>query len=117
MLGSTGKNLLEKVRCANLSVENSTGKIDLKDVVTTGNIDLQASTGDVIFEDMDCGNLATCHIDIETDTGDIKGSLLSGKTFQVTKDSGRATIPESVVGAPICKLKTDTGNIKITVKS
>ena len=97
-------------------MKSSTGKINLKDVVTTGNIKLKASTGDVEFEDMDCGAASTCIIDIKTDTGDVKGSLLSGKMFDVDSDTGRKERPESTSGAATCKVRTDTGDIKITVK-
>ena len=115
--GSTGKNNLENVRCANLDVKSSTGKINLKDVVTTGNIKLKASTGDVDFEDMDCGADATCSIDIKTDTGDVEGSLLTGKIFDVDSDTGKRNVPASTPNTATCKVRTDTGDIKITVKA
>ena len=113
---STGKTELEAVSCANLNVKSSTGKIVLKDVVTTGNIALKASTGDVKFENMDCGNSPTCSIDIKTSTGDVEGSLLSGKMFDVDSDTGKRVYPTSTSGAATCKVRTDTGDIKITVK-
>lgn len=111
--GSTGKVDIEKLRSKTLLVSGSTGDIELNDVVMTEDIKINVSTGDVEFSDMDASGI----IDIETSTGDVKGSLLSGKTFDVRSDTGRIDIPEQSVGAQLCKVRTDTGNIKITVKA
>ena len=111
--GSTGKTALEKVRSKNLSVKGSTGDVDLDDVVIEEAIKIKVTTGEVEFKDID----ALGEIDIETSTGDVEGSLLTGKTFDVRSDTGKISVPDQTVGAPICKVRTDTGDIKITVKA
>ena len=111
--GSTGRSELEKVRSKTLNISGSTGVIKLNDVVTTENIKIEVSTGDVKFSDLDAGT----EIDIETSTGDVEGSLLSGKTFDVRSDTGRIDVPSPTIGAPLCKVRTDTGDIKISVKA
>ena len=51
---------------------------------------------------------------VETDTGDVKGSLLSEKIFIINTDTGKKEVPESTTGGR-CKITTDTGDIKITI--
>ena len=110
--GSTGKVEVEKLRSKTLLISGSTGDIDLNDVVMSEDIKIDVSTGNVKFSGMDTSGV----VDIETSTGDVKGSILSGKTFDVRSDTGKIEIPEQTVGAPLFKVRTDTGNIKITVK-
>ena len=52
---------------------------------------------------------------IETDTGDITGTLLTEKVFDAHSDTGRVAVPKTGSGGS-CKLNTDTGDIKVTVK-
>lgn len=111
--GSTGRTELEKTRSKTIDISGSTGTVKLNDIVATEKIKVKVSTGDVKFSDVDAGT----EIDIETSTGDVEGSLLSGKTFDLRSDTGRIDAPPSTIGAPLCKVKTDTGDIKITVKA
>ena len=111
--GSTGNAALEEVRSESLEIKSSTGKVKLNDVIVSETMKIHASTGDVEFADIDAGG----GIDIETSTGDVEGSLLTGKTFEVYSSSGDTKYPSQTVGAPICKVKTSTGDIKITVKA
>ena len=62
------------------------------------------------FELCDAGELF-----IETDTGNVKGSLLSEKIFIVSSDTGRIDVPKSTSGGR-CEIETDTGDIKITLE-
>ena len=111
--GSTGKVETQKLRGKTLLVSGSTGDVELNEVLMTEDIKIKVSTGEVEFSDMDASGI----IDIETSTGDIKGSLLSGKTFDVRSDTGKIDIPEQTIGGQLCKVRTDTGNIKISVKA
>ena len=49
---------------------------------------------------------------VETDTGDVKGSLLSEKVFIPKSDTGDIKVPKTVTGGR-CEITTDTGDIKI----
>jgi DUF4097 and DUF4098 domain-containing protein YvlB len=51
---------------------------------------------------------------IHTDTGDVTGTLLTPKIFQVETDTGRVDIPESGSGGK-CQIKTDTGDIQVEI--
>ena len=62
---------------------------------------------DVRFEGCDAGELS-----VRTDTGDVTGTLLSGKVFLVQSDTGRVEVPKTVSGGR-CEIATDTGDILI----
>ena len=105
----TGKNRLENVTCLGLTSEGRTGDITLVGVVASGKIEIERSTGDVIFEGCDARE-----IDVDTDTGHVKGSFLSDKIFYTKTDTGKVTVPHSTKG-DICEVETDTGNINLWI--
>ena len=106
---STGQATLAGVRAAILTSTGTTGNAILSDVIVTGEMRIERSTGNVRFTDCDA---ATLHI--ETETGDVTGSLLSPKIFLAHSDTGRVTVPETETGG-ICRIHTDTGDVRITV--
>lgn len=106
---STGDVDLDNVSCNNFNSNGSTGKIILKNVIALNSIDLQRSTGDIKFEKCDALNIV-----VITDTGSVKGTLLSSKIFDVETDTGKKDVPESVSGGS-CKITTDTGDIIIEI--
>ena len=61
------------------------------------------------FKDSDANT-----IDIEATTGNVTGNLLSDKTFDVKSNTGRVNVPETT--GPICKIRTSTGDIVLTIK-
>ncbi len=106
---STGKADFTDVSCEKLSSTGSTGDLSLKNVIATDTISIDRSTGDISFDRCDAGELT-----VETDTGKVKGSLLSPKIFIVRSDTGRIDVPETTEGGK-CKITTDTGNIQIEI--
>ncbi len=104
---STGKTEIKNVKCKNLSSDGNTGRITLKNVITEEKLTVKRSTGDVTLDACDAHE-----IDIETDTGDVVGTLLSDKIFLADTDTGSIDVPKSTVGGR-CEIKTDTGDIKI----
>ena len=106
---STGKAYLSDIVCKNLTSTGSTGDISLKNVISTEKIYIERSTGDVTLEGSDATELF-----ITTDTGDVKGSLLTDKVFIIKTDTGRINVPNSNTGGR-CEITTDTGDIKITI--
>ncbi len=107
---STGKTTLSNIKCRNLISNGSTGSISLDSVIATEKFSIKRSTGDVSFDSADASEIF-----IETDTGDVLGSLLNSKIFLTQTDTGRISVPNSASGGK-CEIKTDTGDIKITVK-
>ena len=106
---STGKAYLTDIVCKNLTSTGSSGDISLKNVVAAEKISIERITGDVTFEGSDAAELY-----VTTDTGQVKGSLLTDKVFITKTDTGRIDVPNSITGGR-CEITTDTGDIKITI--
>lgn len=106
---STGKSNLTDIRCRNLTSRGDTGDISLKNVIVTEKLSIKRSTGDVRFDRSDAAEIF-----VQTDTGEVTGSLLSDKIFIARSDTGRVNVPKTVTGGK-CEITTDTGDIRITV--
>ena len=106
---STGKVALTDIRCKNLISGGSTGVISLTEVTAEDLLSIVRSTGDVRLDRCDAAEIL-----IKTDTGDVTGTLLSDKVFDVRSDTGKISVPVSVSGGQ-CKVTTGTGDIRITV--
>ena len=52
---------------------------------------------------------------VQTDTGDVTGSLLTEKVFSTRTGTGRVSVPQSVTGGR-CEISTDTGDIRIEIR-
>lgn len=107
---STGKTLLSDITCSNLTSTGSTGNISMSNVIASGQFSIARSTGDVNLDRCDAAEIY-----VTTDTGDVTGTFLSEKIFQVRTDTGKVNVPESWSGGK-CKIETDTGDIKISVE-
>ena len=106
---STGKAELSDVRCKSLRSSGTTGDISLSNVIAEQSFSIDRSTGYVEFDECDAAGIY-----VETDTGDITGSLLSGKAFTVQTDTGAVDVPHTASGGR-CELSSDTGDIKIEI--
>ena len=71
---------------------------------------VHAGTEDDPFDNADAETL-----DIETSTGDVRGTLGSPKIFDVRTDTGKVNYPTSTEGG-LCKIRTDTGDVNISFK-
>lgn len=105
----TGAVLMENVSCKQFGSKGSTGKLNMVNVVAEDKFDLERDTGSIEFKDCDGKD-----IKIKTSTGKVTGSLLTGKNFSVKSSTGKIDVPESS-GTGTCEIKTDTGNITITI--
>ena len=108
---STGKTILTNVTCKRLSSIGDTGDITLENVIASDSFFIKRDTGDVHFVRSDAENIFA-----ETDTGHIKGSLLTKKVFITDSATGRINVPKTTEGGR-CELITDTGDITINVLS
>ena len=79
----------------------------MKNVIATEKFSIKRSTGDVKFDSCDAAEIF-----VETDTGDVNGSLLTNKVFITKTDTGRINVPNSITGGK-CEIITNTGDIKI----
>ena len=72
---------------------------------------VEPDSGDVLFDGCDAGE-----IEIETSTGDVKGTLLSEKIVFASASTGRVQVPEWISGGK-CKITTSTGDIILGLKT
>lgn len=107
---STGKTYLSNIRCKNFTSSGSTGDISLNNVIATEKLSINRSTGDVKFNSSDAAEIY-----IETDTGDVTGSLLTDKVFIIQTGTGKINVPKTVNGGR-CEITTSTGDIKIDIQ-
>ena len=107
---STGKTDLTDLQCKNLNSEGDTGDITINSVIATEKCSIERDTGDIKLINSDAGEFS-----LETDTGSITGTILSEKIFLAESDTGFIDVPKSTTGG-ICKVETDTGNIKLEIK-
>jgi len=107
---STGKTYLTDIACQSVISSGSTGDMFLKNVIAAERFSIDRSTGDVNFDGCDAAEIY-----VNTDTGDVEGSLLSEKVFIANTDTGKKKVPNTVSGGR-CEIRTDTGDIEITIK-
>ena len=106
---STGDAVISSVVCNNFKSKGSTGKITLNSFIARGGMSVSRSTGDVKLNGCDASEIY-----ITTDTGSVKGSLLSKKVFIAKTDTGKVDVPKTISGGR-CEITTATGDIIITV--
>ncbi len=106
---STGNINLKNISCESLTTNGSTGKVTLQNVIATDSFSIKRSTGDIKFDKCDAAEIL-----VETDTGNVKGALLSDKVFIAKSDTGKINVPKTVTGGR-CEITTNTGDIKIDI--
>ncbi len=109
LITTTGKTELTNVKSDIIYSSGSTGDIYLENVIATKNLNITRSTGDVTFKDSDAEAIY-----IEVSTGNVTGSLLTGKIFSVTTNTGKISVPENTPGST-CVITSSTGDIRISV--
>ncbi|MBQ9370403.1 MAG: DUF4097 family beta strand repeat protein [Clostridia bacterium] len=106
---STGKTTLTDLTCQTFVTSGSTGQLVMKDVVATDNFTIERSTGNIRFDHCDAGDIS-----IKTSTGDVSGTLRSGKIFVTRTSTGIIRVPDSITGGR-CEISTSTGDIEIGI--
>lgn len=106
---TTGKAEVTHVECRNFTSRGSTGRITMNGLWAEEKLSIERSTGDVKFDRCDAGEIF-----VKTDTGDVTGTLLTGKLFVTHTDTGRVKVPEAINGGK-CQITTDTGDIKLSI--
>ena len=107
---STGKTNLTNIECKNVVSNGETGAISLKNVIAAEKFSIERSTGAVKFDGCDAAEIF-----VETDTGDVRGSLLADKIFVIQTDTGSVDVPKTISGGK-CEITTSTGDINISIK-
>lgn len=107
---STGAIKVSDVNCATASLKATTGDVTLKGVVAAESLDVSVTTGDVSLDGCDGSNIF-----IKTTTGEVEGTLLSGKDFTATASTGKVRVPKDSAGGK-CHIETGTGDIEISMR-
>lgn len=107
---STGKTYLSDLRCKNLVSDGSTGDISLKSVIAEERFVITRTTGDVAFSYSDAAEIF-----VQTDTGDVTGTVCSDKVFLTETNTGDVDVPGSITGGR-CEIVTNTGDIALRVE-
>lgn len=94
----------------NLICKATTGDIELSSVVTKQDMKLELSTGDVELDEVDAANIY-----VKSKTGDVKGTILSGKVFKIKTSTGKVIVPDDELGGK-CEITTSTGDIILRYK-
>ena len=107
---TSGEIGLEKLTLGSLDVESVSGDIELTDSVATGDVSIRTTSGEVELESADAANFSITSV-----SGDVKGSLRSGKTFDVRTVSGDVKLPQSTSGGAF-SASTTSGDVEISLK-
>lgn len=108
---STGDIKISSMNGEKATIRTSTGEVTMNNVILSDKTTISTSTGDVLLKDSDASV-----IDIETSTGDVTCRLLTGKIYTAKSDTGDIRIPDHKKDGGTCKIVTDTGDIKVTIK-
>ena len=82
----------------------------LKNTVASDSFSISRSTGDVILDHCDAGQIT-----VKTSTGDVSGTLLTEKIFIARSSTGSIHVPDTAAGEK-CQITTSTGDINIRLK-
>lgn len=107
---STGDISASTVTCNEFTATGSSGDITLDNVIATSKMQIKTGTGDISLDRCD-----SYDINLKTTTGDIEGSLLTGKIFDADASTGDVSVPPNVTDGGICKIRTSTGDIDIAI--
>ncbi len=120
---TTGSITLGQQDTKSIALASTTGGIQLTDVIAKGRIHVENTTGGLQFLRCDAPE-----IDVKTSTGNVTGSLLSGKNFSTSTATGKVTVSTPQASGEIldssgnaaegnCQITTTTGDIRIEVLS
>ena len=95
-----------------LLVSTLSGEIELERVTAQTSLSIETSSGRVSFSSCDAPAVV-----LKSKSGDIRGSLLTGKRFDITTSSGRIDCPPSSDQGGTCRIETRSGDVRISVSS
>jgi DUF4097 and DUF4098 domain-containing protein YvlB len=108
----SGNVTFADISAQDCGASTSTGNIEFRNIVAKdGGLMMITESGSVTFED--CDSILESYL--RTKTGNVRGTLLTGKAFVTETVLGKIEIPESEGTVPFI-IETTTGNIVIEVK-
>lgn len=112
-----------------LSAISFSGRVELKDALC-GDIDISAEESEIIFDNVTASGYLLAYsaegsiefkssdaasIKAATVSGDITGTLRTGKIYAAPEDPSRVSVPASAEGGGLCELESETGRINIEI--
>ena len=108
----SGNLKMSDIRAQDCGANTSSGNIEIRNVIAEwGGFLIITESGNVTFEDCD----SKLESYLRTQSGNVRGTLLSGKQFVTNTAIGKIQVPESE-GTVEFMIETTTGNIVIEVK-
>ena len=107
--GSTGSICLSDMTLETVDMSVSTGRIDLVNVVCSGDLMAKSTTGDIRLTNVDGANVY-----LSATTGDITGTIRTEKVFSAHASTGKVTVPDTAAGGR-CEAETSTGDIRLSI--
>ena len=114
---TTGDYEFNNVQCEKAILHTTSGKYTLTDTIVNGafneeraNLDISGTSSDVTFVNCDAH-----YIKVKTTTGDIKGNLLTKKSFDAQTTTGHCLVDSDRTAEDKCYIRTTTGDIDISV--
>ncbi len=92
-------------------LRTSSGNIWLNETAIEGQLNVKTSSGNVHFDRCDAYDIY-----VDTSSGDVTGTLLTGKNFKTKTSSGDVDVPPAMRGEGDCEITTSSGDIEIKVE-
>ncbi len=107
---TSGKIEATDINCREFTAENVSGGVLCSGVIAQDNINAESTSGSIKILRSDAETL-----NLKSTSGSIRGTLLSDKIFIADSSSGSVKVPQTTQGG-ICKAKTTSGSIDITIE-
>ena len=126
MKTETGNITISEISASEMKLTSDTGRMDIKNVELSGDLEIREDTGRVDMENVTCRNLtsngdtgkivmtnviASGEFNIERSTGDVKFNGCDAETIYVRTDTG--DVRGSLLSEKVFITDTDTGNIDV----
>ena len=93
-----------------IRVSSVSGNLEIKQTVASEEALLQSTSGDVNFERFDAPRM-----EVTTVSGNVSGSLQSGKQFSVNSLTGNVQVPPNTSQSQVCTVSSTSGDVELTV--
>lgn len=110
MTTGSGNIKVDRSGFNSLDIVYGSGNVNISAVTISYGFTASGKSGDLKFTDFDAS-----YMDVSTTSGNVTGSLRTGKQFDVVSERGDVEIPESEDGGK-CRIRTSTGDIKVSIK-
>ena len=126
MKTETGNITISEISASEMKLASETGRMDIKNVELSGNLEIREETGRVDMENVTCRNLtshgdtgkialtnvvASGELNIERSTGDVRFNGCDAETIYVRTDTGDVT--GSLLSDKVFITDTDTGSVEV----